>query len=77
MIPLKKPTEDLKDEPTRLHVNHILQEAMGNPIVLGSAPTASAPLLDDQSWGQYSNDIFFRIGGNIYKFTADEVITIT
>ncbi len=77
MITRKRPLDKLKDEETREQLKELQEEALGNIIDLGAAPTSASPLLDDNTVGKYGNDIFWRIGSNIYKHTADEVIAIS
>jgi len=69
--------DKVKDDDTREGFQHILDLGQRNVIELSAAPTAGAPLLEDREVGQYSDDVWFRIGGKLYKQSADEVITIT
>ena len=74
---INRSTDDLKDYPTRAHVEHLQAEAQGNILILSAAPTSSASLLQNFETGQYGNDLWFRVGNNLYKITADQVIAIT
>jgi hypothetical protein len=74
---LKKPTGLLKDEEVRNHVEFLQEEAQGKIIALDAAPTATAPLLSENEWGQYGNDFWYRFNDVLYQFTSDDQITIT
>lgn len=74
---LIKPTGDIKDENIRTHIEHLQAEAQGNIIILSAAPTASAPLLQANEWGQYGNSFYCRVGQVIYVFASSSQITIT
>lgn len=76
-IPLKKPTDDIKDITLRDHIEHLQQEALGNILELAAAPTAPAPLLTDNEIGIYNNSLYVRQGNIIYVFTSDSQITIS
>lgn len=73
---LPRPTNDLKDSSVLAHIAHIQQEAMGNMITLSAAPSSTAPLLQDNEVGNYGNDIYWRIGNTIHKFSSDSQITV-
>ena len=73
----KRPLEQIKDDEVREQLKEIQEEALGNALTLSSAPTAGTPLLEDNEVGQNGNDLWFRIGSNLYKITADEIIAIT
>jgi len=73
----KRPTGDIENENTRLHIESVQEEAIGNPIILSAAPTATAPLLSANEVGQNGSDIFIRVGQKLFKLTAADVIDIT
>ena len=73
----KRPLGALENDETREHIKDIQEGALGNALPLSSAPTAAKPLLEDNEVGQNGNDVWFRIGSNLYKITATEVIAIT
>jgi hypothetical protein len=74
---LRKPTNEITDENVRSHLEFIQEEGQGKIIILSAAPTASEPLLDANEIGSYGNDIYWRIGQVIHKFSSDTQITIT
>lgn len=57
--------------------DQIFENAFGNPIKLSAAPTASEPLLEDNTWGIYSNTLYLRNGGTILVFSPSSTITIS
>ena len=74
---LKRNTHTIKDEETRLAVEFILTEGLGNAISLSAAPVAATPLLDDNEIGIYSDKIYVRKGAKIYRIDPAATITIT
>ena len=74
---LYKSTANIRDTDIRELFEHILQEGQGKIIELSSAPTKSQPLLEAGQVGKYGNDIYWRIGDTILKFTSSEQINIT
>ena len=58
-------------------LRYIFEEAMGNIIELSAAPTATAPLLEDKTVGEYDGTLYWRVGKNIYSITPDSTIAIT
>ena len=74
---LQKPLEPFKEKPQRDILEHVFQEAFGNPLELDSVPTAGTPLIEANEWGKNGSDLYIRIGSNIMKFTADEVIAVS
>ena len=74
---INRPTDDLKENSIRAHIEHIQQEAQGNILILSAAPTASAPLLQDLEVGQYGTSFYWRVGSTIYVFASSSQITIT
>lgn len=73
----KRPSGDITDEKMRLHVESIQEDALGNIIPLSAAPTASAPLLEDNQIGSFENILYFRKGSNIEVVTPSSTIAIT
>lgn len=73
---IEKPL-NIEDNETLDAVKHIFRNAQGNIIALESAPTASAPLLQDNELGVYGTTIYHRVGNTIYSFNSDSQITIT
>ncbi len=74
---VKKPTLDIPDEVTRLHVESLQEETQQNVIELSAAPTAAAPLLQDREIGSYSNILYMRVSSKIFVITPSSIITIT
>ena len=74
---LKKPTDRIKDEDIRDHLDFIQAEALGNMLELAAVPTAAVPLLSDNEWGRYLDKIYVRKGLSIYRLDPDATITIT
>ena len=74
---VKKPTLDIEDRVTREHVESLQENSQGTIISLDAAPTASAPLIEDQEWGVYSNVLYQRVGDTILVFTPGSTITVT
>lgn len=74
---LKRNTELIKDDETRLALNFIQEEALGKAIELSAVPTATIPLLEDDTIGVFADVIYIRKGMKIYVITPSSVITIT
>jgi hypothetical protein len=79
---LKRNTQLLKDEETRLAVEFIQEESLGKAIELSAVPTTTSPLLNDGEWGVYKclgggGIIYFRTGMTIYVVTPSSAITVT
>jgi len=74
---LVKPVTHLQDEETRNHIEWIYEQAQGKVISLSAAPTATVPLLEADEVGKYGNDIYWRIGNTILKFSSDSQITVS
>ena len=72
-----RPTNLLKDEETRFHVEELQQSKMNTAIELDAAPTADVPLLSANQWGSYGGKLYHRIEGEIYEFTPSAVIVVT
>jgi hypothetical protein len=52
---------------------HIIDNAMGNPIILGSEPT-QAKDLKANTWGYYSGKLYIRFAsGELYSFTGTQI----
>ena len=73
----KRPIEPIKDLEIREHIKEIQESALGNVIQLSAAPTAEAPLLEDNEIGRHGNNIWIRIANILYRIATDEQITIT
>ncbi len=73
---LKRDTTDIKEQVIKDHIDFIQGETQGNILVLGAAPTATEPLLEDGDRGKFGNDIYERVGSSILKFSSDSQITI-
>ena len=53
-------------------LEHIFQNAMGNPIIFDSAPTKTQ--MNANSWGIYSTDLYVRFAnGTCLKFAGVNV----
>ncbi len=74
---LKRPLDDLKDSNIREHIRELQEHDMQKVTELDAAPTADAPLLEADEWGNYDNKLYHRVGENIYEFTPSDVISIT
>ena len=74
---LSRNTGLVPDSVTREMFNHVLDEGLGNAILLSAAPTATAPLLSANEWGVYGGKLYFRIAQTIYEVTPSATITIT
>lgn len=73
----KRPTEPIKDDEIRKHIEDLQEEVTGEVIELSAAPTASEPLLEDMEWGVYDDILYHRVKSKIYEFTPTETITIS
>jgi hypothetical protein len=74
---LKQNLDLVEDKNTREALKFVHQEGFGNPIVLGSAPTADEPLLAANEWGIHSDTVYIRVGQTIYVISPDSTISIT
>jgi hypothetical protein len=74
---LNKPTNDIKDESVKNHIEFLNQEAQGKIIELSDTPTSTVPLLEAGEWGVYSNVLYHRVGNTILVFTPGSTITVT
>lgn len=74
---IKKPAGDIKDLVTREHIKFLQENLIGNPLSLDAAPTAAAPLLENNESGVYNNVYYKRVEGTIYVFNPSSTITIT
>jgi hypothetical protein len=75
MIP--KPLDKIADVELRDVLTHIQEESLGRALELSAAPSASAPLLQDNEVGKYNNKYYRRIGSQIFEVTPSSVINIT
>ena len=73
---LNRNTELIKDEDTRQAINFILEEGMGNPIILESEPAAGVPLLNANEWGVYSGKVYIRKAQIIYVVPSSTITII-
>jgi len=74
---IKKALDLIKDNEVKEAINHLQENAQGNPLDLGAAPTATTPLLEDGEEGIYSDVLYKRQGGTILVFTPSSTITIS
>jgi hypothetical protein len=75
MIPSK--IDAIQDEVTRKAIEDVHSGAQGVSLELDAAPTATAPVLQDNERGIYSGALYERKGNTIYVFTPSSTITIT
>lgn len=74
---LNKPTNDIKDDSVKKHIDFLNQESQGKIIELTSTPSAANPLIEANEWGVYSNVLYHRVGDTILVFTPGSTITVT
>jgi hypothetical protein len=74
---VKKPTLDIENTVVREHIESLQGESYQNVLELSAAPTATAPLLEDNQWGVYSNVLYQRVSNTILVFTPGSTITVT
>ena len=74
---VKKPPQDIENEITRQHIESLQEESMQNTITLKAVPTATVPLLEDNTRGVYDGVLYERKGSTIYVVTPSSTITIT
>lgn len=74
---LKKSTDRIKDADVKDQIDFIQQEALGNVITLGAIPTATEPLLENDQIGLFSDKLYIRKTGKVYRIDPGLVITIT
>ena len=72
---VKKPPQDIENEITRQHIESLQEESMQN--TLKAVPTATVPLLEDNTRGVYDGVLYERKGSTIYVVTPSSTITIT
>ena len=70
---LRKDTNLIKDVETQGLFEHILQEGMGNPVTLESAPTTAGAELATNEWGFYGDDLYVNLNGTVRKFSGTAV----
>lgn len=74
---VKRSTGDIEDKLIKDHFDNINDEFAQNAIELESAPTATEPLLEDNTNGIYNNSLYIRKGSTIYVFSSDSQISIS
>ncbi len=77
MISRSITVDRIKDAEVREQIKELQEEALGNIIQLEKAPTASAPLIEANTIGEFEDKLYFRIGQTILVFTTSSTITIT
>ena len=74
---IEKNLEPIKEVDTQDVFRHIFENGQGNILSLDDAPTASVPQIEPNEVGKNGNDIYWRIGNTILKFSSDAQITVT
>lgn len=69
--------QNIQDTESRETLRHIFNEGQGKVITLTAAPTATAPQIQPDEIGLYGNDMYWRSGNTIYKYTSDSQIVVT
>ena len=65
-------SKNVNDKKTQEVFDFIFRNAMGNPIILDAAPSASQ--MKANTWGYYGTDLYVRFAdGTCLKFTGTEV----
>ena len=71
-IAKRQEIERIEDRDQRNLVDHIFQEAFGNPISFDSAPSASD--LEPNTWGYNGTDLYIKYNdGTAVKFSGTTV----
>ena len=69
--------QNIQDTESRETLRHIFNEGQGKVITLTAAPTATAPQIEPDEWGVYSNVLYHRVANTILVFTPGSTISVT